>query len=316
MKKTTNVILSSMLLALLVACSGDGGFKKTKSGLLYKIVSNGKGPTVKKGEFIKVHVWQKVSNDKRDSLLETTETSSPAYIPVDSVPPFHPLEILPLLRKGDSAIVILRGDSLFSKQNGQLPPFIKKTDNIKIIFKVLDVFPTEAARNADQQKTEDSLRQAYAKKSEGQLKADISTIEAYLTKKNIKAEKTANGAYYKIDAEGTGPQCDSGKIVSVFYRGFTLDEKEFQNNFDKNGPSGGQPFQFQSGVSGAIPGMLEAIQKFKKGGKGYMYIPSPLAYGANPDPRSPFKPNEILAFYIEVADVLDAPKMPQPPQQP
>ena len=316
MKKTTNVILSSMLLALLVACSGDGGFKKTKSGLLYKIVSNGKGPTVKKGEFIKVHVWQKVSNDKRDSLLETTETSSPAYIPVDSVPPFHPLEILPLLRKGDSAIVILRGDSLFSKQNGQLPPFIKKTDNIKIIFKVLDVFPTEAARNADQQKTEDSLRQAYAKKSEGQLKADIATIEAYFTAKNIKAEKTASGAYYKIDAEGTGPQCDSGKIVSVFYRGFTLDEKEFQNNFDKNGPSGGQPFQFQSGVSGAIPGMLEAIQKFKKGGKGYMYIPSPLAYGANPDPRYPFKPNEILAFYIEVADVLDAPKMPQPPQQP
>ena len=60
--------------------------------------------------------------------------------------------------------------------------------------------------------------------------------------------------------------------------------------------------------------------KFKKGGKGTLYIPAFLAYDQSPGPGH--KPYENLIFDVEIADVTDAPKqsnapaMPQMPQMP
>ena len=51
--------------ALLAASCTNSEFKKTKSGLLYKIYSDGKGPVAKKGEFLKANVIEKI----RDSVL-------------------------------------------------------------------------------------------------------------------------------------------------------------------------------------------------------------------------------------------------------
>ncbi len=58
--------------------------------------------------------------------------------------------------------------------------------------------------------------------------------------------------------------------------------------------------------------MTEAILFFKKGDKGRMLIPSVLAYGANPAPGGPIKPNENLIFDIEVVDVKKRSASPAP----
>ncbi len=47
MKKTT-LILSALSVLILAAACKNSGFKKTKSGLLYKIISKGSGAQVKK----------------------------------------------------------------------------------------------------------------------------------------------------------------------------------------------------------------------------------------------------------------------------
>src|SRR5258708_9568415 len=104
-----------------VSCTSQG-FKKAKSGLLYKIISDGKGDLVKRGQFLKLNYIQKV----RDSIMYNSQDGMPAYVPVDSArPDYSPTEVFPLLRKGDSVVIVQLADTLQRKM-GQLPPFIKK----------------------------------------------------------------------------------------------------------------------------------------------------------------------------------------------
>ena len=41
----------------------------------------------------------------------------------------------------------------------------------------------------------------------------------------------------------------------------------------------------------------------RKGGKGKIYIPSLLGYGAAPPPGGPIKPYDHLIFEVEITDV-------------
>jgi len=59
--KNTFIIAAA---ALLLASCGNN-YQKAQSGLLYKVIKEGNGPLVKRGEFIKVHYSQKV----KDSLI-------------------------------------------------------------------------------------------------------------------------------------------------------------------------------------------------------------------------------------------------------
>src|ERR1700712_1120535 len=103
MKQINSFLFALLGILLLVSCDNHG-LSKTKSGLLYKIISDGKNPVVKKGQFIKISFTQKI----RDSILFSSDSSLPAYIRIDSVPPnsYSPVEIFSLLRKGDSAVII------------------------------------------------------------------------------------------------------------------------------------------------------------------------------------------------------------------
>jgi len=310
MKKTTTIILSFALLFVLGGCSNGGSFKKTKSGLLYKIISDGKGSPAKKGEFLKVHYTQMINrtSPKKDSVLSSSLEGLPTYAPVDSVGAvYNPAEIFNLLRKGDSAVVVMLADSLFKKQ-GQLPPFIDKKDKLTLTLKVVDIFPSEEILKKDQQSLLD-----------GKKEKEIKDIEKYLAEKNIKAEKTAKGTFVEITTQGDGPKVDSGKAVHVMYKGQTFGGKVFDSNLDSSFGHA-DPYVLVIGARGAIEGWDDGLRLFNKGGKGKLYIPSMLAYGANPPPGSPFKAFENLMFDVEIIDVTEAPKqqprMTMPRQMP
>ena len=228
MKKIT-FILGSLVIFLLAGCS-DSGFKRTKSGLLYKIISDGKGPTAKRGEFIKLHFSQKV----RDSLLGSSYEQLPINIPVDSIgPSYDPAEIFPLLRKGDSAVIIMMADTL-AKRNGGLPPYIRRKDKLTLSLKVLDILPNETASVADQQVEKSRFDKKQQDELERRKPQEIKEIQDYLAKKNIKAEMTSNGVFYEIISRGSGPRADSGKMVTIHYTGYTLDGKFFDSNVDSS----------------------------------------------------------------------------------
>ncbi|HUQ66046.1 MAG TPA: FKBP-type peptidyl-prolyl cis-trans isomerase [Flavitalea sp.] len=286
MKKTTTIVLSCILLFAIGGCSG-GGFKKTKSGILYKIISDKKNPLVKNGEFLKVHYTQKV----RDSIITTSRGALPTYARVDSMgAAYNPLEVFNKLRKGDSAVIVMLADSL-QKKNGQLPPYIKKSDKLTLTIKVVDVFKTEPEVVADQKADVDKIKST-----------EIAEIQKYLADNNIKAEKTAKGVFVVIDKKGEAPFADSGKAVKVSYEGKTFKGVVFDSNRD-SAFGHPQPYSFIVGQRGAIEGWDDGMRLFGKGGKGKLYVPSMLAYGPQAPPGAKFKPFENLMFDVEVLDI-------------
>ncbi|MCK5103577.1 MAG: FKBP-type peptidyl-prolyl cis-trans isomerase, partial [Cyclobacteriaceae bacterium] len=76
-----------------------------------------------------------------------------------------------------------------------------------------------------------------------------------------------------------------------------LDGTKFDSSLDRN-----QPFDFKIGVGGVIMGWDIGIPLLKKGGKGTLYIPSPLAYGEQ-GAGGIIKPNSVLKFDVELIDI-------------
>lgn len=303
MKKTSTLILGFLALIAIAGCSG-GGFKKTKSGLLYKVISNGSGSLAKKGDILKVHFIQRLSGGGRDSVLSSSYEGLPTYAQVDSVGAIYsPAEVFDKLKKGDSAVIVMLADSLQKKQ-GQLPPFIKKEDKLTLTIKVVDIFKNEEEVRKDQ------TAQLETKKTQ-----EIQTIQKYLADKNITAEKTEKGVFVQVLSKGDGPKVDSGKAVHVMYRGETFGGKVFDSNLD-TAFGHTDPFVFVVGQRGAIEGWDDGLRLLNKGGKAKLYIPSMMAYGPNPPQGAPFKAYENLIFDVEVVDVTTAQPRPQMPMRP
>ncbi len=301
MKKVNLLIFCAIALFALGSC-GKTGFKKTRSGLMYQVVSDGKGTKGKKGDILKVHFTSKL----RDSILGTSYNGVPTYALVDSVGPIYSAaEIFPLLRKGDSAVVVILADTLFKRGPESVPPFIKRKDKIVISFKVLDILTNEEARKKDE---EDEIAKLKVR--------EVKNIEAYLAKNNIKADRAPKGTFVVVEKQGDGMQVDTGKQVSVMYTGRKFDGEVFDSNIDPKFQHP-EPYSFVIGSEppGAIEGWDDGLRLFKKGGKGKLYIPSMLGYGGNPRPGL-IKPFDNLMFDIEIVDVKDAPKQGQgQPQQ-
>ncbi|MFI5192949.1 MAG: FKBP-type peptidyl-prolyl cis-trans isomerase [Chitinophagales bacterium] len=296
MKKINSFLFALVAIMLLVSCNNQG-LKKTKSGLLYKIISDGKNPVVKKGQFIKLTFSQKLTSSKthKDTILFSSASSMPAYVPIDTSTQanYSPVEIFHLLRKGDSAVVVQLADSIASKAGPgrPLPPFMNKKDKIILTLKVIDVFDNEELVQKDREQAMEVFHVKEAK-----------DVEDYLAKNNIQAQKTAKGTYVKIDNPGDGPAVDSGKQVSVIYTGKMLPSGKV---FESNDAPGKEPIKFVIGKMQIIPGWDDGLRLFKKGGSGTLYIPAFLAYDAQPGPGR--TPNEDLMFDIKIVDVTDAP---------
>lgn len=290
MKKFSSVISLAVLVLMFASCDNQG-YKRTKSGLLYKIITDGKTPVARKGEFLKVYSTTRV----RDSVLFTNNGSLPGYYMVDSVGlTYDPTEIFRLLRKGDSVATLVSADSLERKSGQPLPPFIKKKDKVMFALKVIDILPSRDAVIADRNNEINK-----------QKDKEIAQVEKYLSDKKISAQKTEKGTYFVVDAKGDGPAVDSGKRVSVRYTGKLIPSGKI---FETNANPGNQPFSFVIGSKprGAIEGWDDGLRKFNKGGKGTLIIPAYLAYNAQQGPGG--EPFESLAFDVEVVDVTDAPK--------
>ena len=280
-------------------CSGVG-FKKTKTGMEYKIISNGKDSLLRTGDFVKFNY--RISYN--DSTIAASYGFIPGYDMVDSTPRYHDFsEISHELRVGDSVICFMLADSLATR-GMQLPPYFKKGTKQKMTLKVLQVI--KGGR-------EGALAD-YQKELEKYKDRELAQIERFLTDKKITAQKVDNSVFVETIQQGTGPKADSGKYVGIKYTGTIL---ETGRAFDSNVDSTKQtirhdmaPYYFVSKVNGAIMGMLSGVATMNLGGKSRIYIPSILGYGPQGSPPA-IGPNEKLIFEVDLVDVKDS--VPQRP---
>ncbi len=306
------VVMMAMVLAF-ASCKNNVDYKKTKSGVMYKIFGDSKDSLVKPGNIMKIDYTIKIGST--DSVLQTSVGKLPLFIPIEANVPadaYSPLEVFSLLRKGDSAVIVQMVDTLLKKNpGGQMPPFFKKGDKLLTVVKVLNIFSSQELAAKDREAETEKEQARMEKEIEQDLVKSNADMAAWLAKKNITAQKTGRGTYVEVKNPGDGPQAAEGKYVTVRYEGKTLDDgKIFQSTLDPKS----QPYTFQLGSkNGSIAGFDEGLRMFKKGGKGTLYIPGPLAYGKNPPQGSAFKPNAALIFDIEMVDVTDS--QPAPPQQ-
>lgn len=110
-------------------------------------------------------------------------------------------------------------------------------------------------------------------------------------------ESTSSGLRYQILQEGTGTKAETGKTVSVHYKGQLADGTVFDSSYKRN-----EPIDFALGVGQVIPGWDEGIGLLKVGDKARFVIPSDLAYGSA-GAGGVIPPDATLVFDVELMDV-------------
>jgi len=129
---------------------------------------------------------------------------------------------------------------------------------------------------------------------EGNLEEGMAYLEENKSRKGVNT--TESGLQYEILVEGDGPKPTDESNVTVHYHGTLIDGTVFDSSVDR-----GEPAQF--GVTQVIPGWTEALKLMPVGSKWKVYLPSEIAYGANPRPGGPIEPNMALIFEIELISI-------------
>ncbi len=119
---------------------------------------------------------------------------------------------------------------------------------------------------------------------------------------------TKSGLQYQILTEGKGKVYNEKDykepLFKVNYKGTLENGKVFDQSQE--------PVEFPLQV---IPGFEEALKIMPVGSKWKVFVPSELGYGENVRPGSPFGPNQLLIFEIELLDIRETPKTSNAPMQ-
>lgn len=317
MKTTLTFVVTILISVSIISCGQD--FKKTKSGLVYKIIPGGsKDSLAGANDVFKFNFIRKLN----DSLLLDSYGKMPGFQPYVSDPSisYSPLEVLFMMRKGDSAVIVESFDTIIKKGYASQLPYGKKGDMIRTYIKVIEVFRSDSAARADytmemekdrprqekemkeQQEKEIADRKIQKEKEMEELKKSggiekqDKVVTDYLAKKNIAAVRAPQGTMVYIKEKGTGAPATNGKFITVKYAGRTLrTDSVFQAS----------EYIFELGVGEVIAGWDDGILQFNKGGKGTLFIPGYLAYGKNPGPGANGQPYDALIFDVEILNVSD-----------
>ncbi|HAN38001.1 MAG TPA: hypothetical protein DCQ29_03785 [Chitinophagaceae bacterium] len=293
------ILLAAFAACTLVACNVN--YETSPSGLKYKIHKGKGGEKLQAGQFVQLNIEYKI--DGKDSILQSTYGKLPMFTNIDTSANarYSFMEVIPKMNVGDSGQFVMSVDTL--KSRGFIADYndiFKRGGLILGRFHVIAAYKTEAEVTA-----------AFQAAMDKEKANSVAQLEAYLTKKGIKAQKTKSGAFVVVTNPGnTAMLADSGTTASVMYRGTLLTTgKVFDTNLDAS-KGHTDPIDVNVGQRQVIVGWDEALPFFGMGGKGTIYVPSMLGYGAqSPSPEIP--PYSDLVFEIEIKNVKPAPPAPK-----
>ena len=282
-----------LLITVLFSCKKEDrfpGFSETPTGLFYKLQSIGEG--VKKpspGDYLKLAIIYKTN---KDSVFLNTYNEFDREIEFKK-PAFHGSfeEGLTFLNEGDSATYLVNADSMFSKFfHSKLPDFIEKGSMLKLEIKLNKIL------NNDEHKKELLLKEELIEDRDVE---EQRTLIEYLNKNNLFISPIENGLYYIPLAEGKGANVEQGKTVSINYKGFFLDGKQFDSTYET------EPLEFtlMDGRENLIQGLEKGICLMKEGGKAKFIISSQLAFSESGSSTSIVPPFTSLIYEVEIIKV-------------
>jgi FKBP-type peptidyl-prolyl cis-trans isomerase len=261
-------------------------FKVSNDGFEYKVVRNGTGRLPKQGDIMSYNMKYQ---DEKGFVIYKSEKDEPVLVNCDigqweDGGPFY--KALKIIKEGDSILIRVQTKELFSKSFKATVPSNLNSDGMITFF-----------IGANQIKTSSEIKNEELIKNESQTQRDVESIIKYLKDNDIFAKSTDSGLFYVIEEEGSGIYPKDGDRLEVHYTGTLLDGTKFDSSYDRD-----QTLSFTIGKNEVIAGWDEGLRYYKQGGKGSIYIPSPLAYGKR-GAGGIIKPNSILKFDIEVVQI-------------
>lgn len=263
-----------LLLSLfLFSCQPE--FRRTASGMEYRILERGDGLLATTGSTVKVeYTWH-----FHDTLVRSTYFTLPHYqalIP-GVIFPYDPMEaLIQGVREGDSLEVILRADSLAAQ--GKIKkdePNVRPDDIWRIGIRVLKVYPFDMSKPGYY----DSLI-AVDKKADRRRFDSIQTrrgperIKTYLEKKKINAEWNPEGLAIEWIEKGKGPAMRSlpGYVIKLNYHLTTLQGRLLDSNRDTSfhRPS---PLEIRAGTAFFPEAIDKTLAFLPVGSRARIYVP-------------------------------------------
>lgn len=288
------------------------GYTKLRGGVSFKLLKDVPGKNAAMGDVVEMHVLAMVDTlpGKTLVLADTRRQMEGKPVPerVQEIKePGQFQVVLPYLSAGDSVEIHVSCDTILATvpddAKPTLPGWLKPGNEIKMTLAIATVKPLEVFEREMAAKQDEQMQEAKSKEAQ-QAPKDDRILQEYFAKNNIKPIKTASGLYYTIEKRGTGPNAQPGEMVSMSYIGTTLSGKRFDGNVESDfKPSQGKaPFTFPLGQGQVIRGWDEGIALLSKGTRARLFIPSPLAYGAQAMGND-IPANSILIFDVEVVDI-------------
>ncbi len=297
-------IFLAAIICMVAGCS-ERKFIKSPDGSEYMIFKNESGKKAVKGNVLELSI---IAKYKDSMLFSTSENGMPRFVPFDTatLPPFFKS-----INEGDSLVIRQSTDTIM--KTGQGAPWMAKGQYIYQSFVVAKIFTdaqsadstakafAPAAKAKAYKVTEAAIEKDMAKNAD-QLKKDDEIISAYLTKNNIKANKTPWGTYVSVTTPGSGPNLTEHDVAVINYTGKTFNDSTFDSNTDKNF-NHVEPLYVDMGEFRVIPGWIDGLKQMQKGSKGKLIIPSLLGYGKRGSPPK-IGPDQDIVFDIEVTDII------------
>jgi FKBP-type peptidyl-prolyl cis-trans isomerase FkpA len=309
--------LMFIALAAIGLASCNGGFNKGDGGLLYKIVDDKSGPSIKEGDFM---VFNYTVKNDADSVMQTTfDKGQPQPLTMPSLkgqPKGNIMSVFSLLSEGDSAIIKVNIDTM---TKGHPRPKELKGKYIVYVIKMEKVI---AKGNLSDQVFQGRVQDYQKSIAEAAKTKEPGLIKKYIADNNLKVTTTPSGLNYVVTTQGSGPLPAVGDTVVVNYTGKFLNGKAFETSVKSDAVkyklpispmNPYKPIRFPVGVQGMIQGWNEGFLLFNKGTKATLVIPSNLAYGQQGSQIMP--PYTPLVFDVELVDIIHPnPNAPKPVQ--
>ncbi|MFH0999752.1 MAG: FKBP-type peptidyl-prolyl cis-trans isomerase [Bacteroidota bacterium] len=286
--KTGAILL--FIAAFFAACNNPHpGFKKTKSGIYYKVISQ-----VDSLKHLKADSGQFLVMDMNYGTLDSLIFKS-VNLPEGSVKiPFTKKvfdgdvwEALSLFNLGDSAHFIIRADSFFLKTTHapEMPEIFKEGNEVHFYIK-LKKFQTKEELDAE-----------YAAFVNGRRVAEEIEIAKFLSDNNWTFQPLASGLYFNKINKGNGRKVTEGMFLTFDFEIRLLNGAMLYSSIESNYPGSfeyGQPFD--------TDGLREALGLMRQGDEVELLVPSSLAFGAEGRPGM-IDPHSPLHYYIRLTSV-------------
>ena len=273
--------------------------RSASQGIYYQIENEGQGNPPQAGDYVKIRYTGKLLDGK--VFDQSREEAIVFQLGRRQV--ISGWEIgIPLFKKGGKGTLYLPAETAYGKRGAgkAVPP------NAALIFEleledILDIDAYDRYMEAQEAKE----RAAFERRMAEQSEADKKLINQYVKSNKLKARQTASGLSYVITKKGKGKNtAQVGDIIEVQYEGFLLNG----DSFDQSESS--KPYRFTLGKGKVIKGWDEGLQYFKKGGEGWLLVPSKLAYGPRPiiEEGVNIPAHSVLVFKIKVVALEAATK--------